>query len=56
MPQGNNEKLQIYLVGTVYVGTASTDLTTNIVRRLAALTGEMTARLLGMIVSAGSKN
>jgi len=56
MAQGNNEKLQIYATDTLYVGTASTDLTTNIIRRLNALTGDMTARLKAMIVSAGSKN
>lgn len=56
MAQGNNEKMQIYFVGTLYVGTASKDVTTSIVRRLAALTGDMTARLKSIIVSAGSKN
>lgn len=56
MPQGNNEKLQVYLVGTVYVATPSTDLTTMIVRRLGELTGDMTARFKAMILSAGSKN
>lgn len=56
MPQENNSKLQTYLVGTVFVGTASTDLTTNIVRRLLQLTGEMTARLKAMIVSSGTSN
>lgn len=56
MPKDNNSLLQIYLVGTVYVGDASTDLTTNIMRRLRELTGEMTARFKAMIVSAGSSN
>lgn len=56
MPNGNASKLQNYLTQTVYVGTASTDTTTNIIRRLKALTGEMTARLKAMIVSAGGSN
>lgn len=56
MPQGNNEKLQVYFATVLYVGTASTDVTTSIMRRLAALTGDMTARLKAMIVTAGSKN
>lgn len=56
MPQENNGRLQTYLTTVVYVGTASTDLTTNIIRRLAALTGEMTARFKAMIVSAGTSN
>lgn len=49
----NNGKLQNHLVGTVFAGTASTDLTTNVVRRIAALTGEVTARLKAMLVAAG---
>jgi hypothetical protein len=56
MPKGNNGTLQVYLTGTVYVGTASTDLTTNIMRRLKELSGDMTARLKAMIVSGGDKN
>lgn len=56
MPQDNNSQLQVYLTTVVYIGTASTDLTTNIVRRLKELTGEMTARLKSMIVSAGGSN
>lgn len=56
MPQGNNEKVQVLLVGTTYLGQASTDLTTNICRRLRELTGDMTARLKAIIVAAGSSN
>lgn len=56
MPQSDNELLQVYAVGTLFVGTSSSDLTTNILRRLAALTGEMTARFKAMIVSAGGSN
>lgn len=56
MPQGNNGKLQVYFATVLYVGTSSLDLTTNIMRRLAALTGDMTARLKAMIVTAGDKN
>lgn len=56
MPQGVNEKVQIYAVGTLYVGTSSTDLTTNLIRRLKELTGDMTARLKSIIVSAGTSN
>lgn len=56
MPEENNSKLQTYLTNTVYVGTASTDVTTNIIRRLKQLTGEMTARFKAMIVSAGTSN
>ncbi len=55
-PQGVNEYLWIYLHDTVYVATPSNDLTTLIVRRLAALTGDMTARFKAMIVSAGTSN
>lgn len=55
-PRDQNSLVQVYLVGTVYAGTASTDLTTNLTRRLAALSGDMTARLQSIIVSAGSKN
>lgn len=54
MPQGNNEKVQTYALNTLlYV---SLDVTTNIIRRLNALTGDMTARLKSIIVSAGSSN
>lgn len=56
MPQGNNEMVQTLLVTVTYVGTASTDVTTNIVRRLKELTGEMTARLKSIIVAAGTSN
>jgi hypothetical protein len=56
MAQENNSLLQTYLVGTVYLGSASTDLTTNMIRRLLELTGEMTARLKAMVVSAGGSN
>lgn len=59
MPQGNNAKLSTYLQG-VYVaslpGRLPIDLTTLVTRRLKELTGDMTARLKAMIVSAGSKN
>lgn len=50
---GNNELLQVYLKETVYVAGPSADLTTNVARRLLELTGEMTARLKAMTVSAG---
>lgn len=56
MAQHNDEKVQGLLVNTTFVGTSSTDLTTNIVRRLAQLTGDMAARLLSIIVTAGGKN
>lgn len=56
MPQENNGLLQTYLTNVVYVASASADLTTNIVRRLRELTGDMTARLKAMIVSAGGSN
>jgi hypothetical protein len=49
-------KTHAYLTGTVYVGTASTDVTTNIIRRLKELTGDMTARLKSIFVSAGTSN
>lgn len=52
----NEGKMQTYLSTVVYVGSASTDLTTNIVRRLLQLSGEMTARLKAMIVSSGTSN
>jgi hypothetical protein len=54
--QGINECVQIYLVGTVFVGQASADLTTNIIRELNLMTGDMTARLKALIVSSGTKN
>lgn len=52
---GNNELLQVYAMTVLYVGTASADLTTSVVRRLAELTtiAEQTARLKAMTVSAG---
>lgn len=53
MPQEHNAKLETYLTNTVYAGSASTDLTTNIARRLKELTGDMTARLKSLIASAG---
>lgn len=56
MPKGNNGNLQVYFATVLYVGTSSTDLTTNLIRRLAALTGDMTARLKAIIVTAGDKN
>ena len=56
MPQAINEKLQVYFKGVLYVGTASSDMTTNLVRRIAALTGDVTARVKAIIVSAGTKN
>lgn len=57
MATDNNTLLQKYALEVLYVGTGSTDLTTNVIRRLAALApGEMTARLKAMIVSAGGKN
>jgi hypothetical protein len=56
MAQGVNEKVQVYLIGTVFVGTNSTDLTTNWIRQMKALTGNMTARMKAIIVSAGTSN
>lgn len=53
MPQEHNSKMGTYLTNTIYVGTASTDLTTNIARRLKELTGEMTARFKAIVASAG---
>lgn len=49
----NNTGLQKRLLEVEYVGTGSTDLTTNLVRKLNAGTGEMTARLKALIVAAG---
>lgn len=54
--KGNEAKVQEYLNETVYPGTASTDVTTNIVRRLAALTGDATARFITIIKAAGGNN
>lgn len=49
-----NSQVQTYALNTLlYV---STDVTTNITRRMNALTGDMTTRLKSIIVSAGSKN
>lgn len=56
MPEGDNEKAQTYLTNTVYAGTASTDLTTNLIRRLKELTGDMTARVKSIISSSGTSN
>jgi hypothetical protein len=56
MPQECNAKMQIYFDQVLYVGTDSADLTTNLVRRLKELTGEMTARFKAIIVAAGSSN
>lgn len=56
MPQENNGFLQTYLTNTVFIATASLDLTTNVIRRLGQLTGDMTARLKAMIVSSGTSN
>lgn len=56
MAQGNNEKSQVYFATVLYVGTSSTDVTTSFVRRMAALTGDMTARLKSILLSAGSPN
>lgn len=56
MAQHENDKIQKYLTGTVYVGTASSDLTTNLIRRLKELSGDMTARLKAIIVSSGTSN
>lgn len=54
MPQGNNEKVQTYCLTTLsYV---STDLTTNLIRRINALTGDVTARIKAIIVAAGTSN
>lgn len=58
MPKDVNAKLQVYFSTVTYIGTASSDLTSSIVRReidLAA-TKEMTARIKAMIVSAGTSN
>jgi hypothetical protein len=57
MPQQeNNSKMEVYFQTVLYVGSASLDVTTNITRRMAALTGDATARLKAIIVSAGGKN
>lgn len=56
MPKGCNENTHGYLINTVYAGVASTDLTSNIIRRLKQLSGEMTARLKAIFSSAGSPN
>lgn len=57
MPQSNDEKLHGNLVGSVFAGTSSTDLTTNIVRQLRAAAGaEYTAKYIAMILAAGGKN
>ncbi len=51
-----NTHLQKYFKEVLYVGTASNDMTTNLVRRMAALTGDVTARMKAIIVSSGTKN
>lgn len=59
MAQEVNAKLQVYLVTAVYIGTASSDLTTNIIRGMKDLAGsyrEMTARFKGLIGGAGTSN
>lgn len=57
MPQDNNEKVQNHLVGTVYAGTASTDLTTNVNRRINDKTQpEHTARVKEIVTDAGGAN
>lgn len=56
MPQEVNAKVQTLLVGTTYAGTASGDLTTNTIRRLKELTGEMTARFKAIVAAAGTSN
>lgn len=56
MSQSNDEKVQNYLTQTVFAGTASPDLTTNIIRRLLATTGDMAARFIAIILAAGGKN
>jgi hypothetical protein len=55
----NNTLLQKYLREVVYPGVSSTDLTSNVSRRLIGLAPtyqEMTARLKAMIVAAGGTN
>lgn len=52
----NDSRMQVYLNETVFAGTASKDVTTNIVRRLGALTGEATARFIAIIKAAGGNN
>lgn len=58
MPQDVNAKLQVYAKNTLYIGTASNDLSYNIFHRMTdlAATREMTARLKAMIVAAGTSN
>lgn len=57
MPQQDTEgKLENYFQTVLYIGTASLDVTTNITRRMAALTGDATARLKAIIVAAGGSN
>lgn len=49
--------LQIYFKNVLYVGTASNDVTTNLVRRIGQLTHpEITARVKAIIVAAGTSN
>lgn len=55
MAKDDNAKVQEYLNETVYAD-ASKDLTTNIIRRLKQLTGDMTARFKAIISSAGTSN
>lgn len=52
---GKNEGVQKVLLETVYIGTGSTDLTTNMVRWLAAQTAppEKTAQVQALLVLAG---
>ena len=56
MPQDCNDKMAVYFDQVLYPGTDSIDLTTNLLRRLKALSGEMTARFKQVIVAAGSSN
>jgi hypothetical protein len=54
--RGINEHLQIYFKTVLYPAGTSNDLTTSLMRRVSALTGDVTARIKAIIVSSGTKN
>jgi hypothetical protein len=51
-----NTQIDVYLDGTVYAATPSTDLTTLLSRRLNELSGDATARFKAIISSSGTSN
>lgn len=51
-PQASDEKMQIYFKGTLVY--TSNDVTVNLLRRLAALTGDMTARFKAILSASGA--